>query len=133
MVRWRASGFRTPDVLSPIQPAWSRQLRVLTSVPAESGRSYTASPGGDVGPRDAKTPACGQDVGGGIVAKRCPVMGLTRRRPAREQQRRNGPHGEGSARRYFQTGTNRPHREKTDTTRARQAGISVHPWDTKTS
>jgi hypothetical protein len=32
---------------------------------------------GDVGSRDARMPACGQDVGGGIVAKGRPVMGRT--------------------------------------------------------
>ena len=32
---------------------------------------------GDVGSRDAKMPACGQDVGGGIVAKGRSVMGRT--------------------------------------------------------
>ena len=32
---------------------------------------------GDVGSRDAKMLACGEDVGGGIVAKGCPVMGQT--------------------------------------------------------
>ena len=33
---------------------------------------------GDVGPRDATMPACGQDVGGGIVAKSRAVMARTR-------------------------------------------------------
>jgi hypothetical protein len=57
------------------QPAWSRQLTVLPSVQAECGKSYTAFSRGNVGSRDAKMLASGQDVGGGIVAKRYPVMG----------------------------------------------------------
>ena len=34
-------------------------------------------PRGNVGSRGAKMPASGEDVGGGIVAKGCPVMGQT--------------------------------------------------------
>jgi len=79
------------DQNGTLEDVWFANARRVVTDPAGVEQSATGSvvctcgmwevlyryTPGDVGPRDAKMPACGQDVGGGIVAKCYPVMEQT--------------------------------------------------------
>jgi hypothetical protein len=133
------------SVLSPVQPAWSRQLKALSSVQRECGRSYSAvfvpgvQPGAKALYLEANQAHRRENASERVGCRRrhsslmISCNGIYMVKAAREQHCRNGEDGERITRRYFQPGVNRPHRELQICQGPCNAAPLVRPWDTKTS